>query len=344
MDKLAPGGVRAGGEGGPARSAAMQPHGIMFHHFHGQQPPYGQGSITAAQFADLLHHLGRERILPAAEWLARARADELQPDDLCLTFDDNLRCQFEVALPVLRDLGLTAFWFVPTAVLTGRLERLEIYRAFRVRNFAGVDAYYDAFMKQVRRSPFAAEVQAALQTFDPQNYLSEYPFYSDSDRQYRYVRDRVLGPQRYTDVLERFLAAQRVDVAELARDLWMDDACLCTLHAEGHVVGLHSHTHPTCLAALTQAEQAREYQDNQAYLTNLLGQPPLTMSHPCNSYTTVTLEILRGLGVQMGFRANLAPGDYSLLEIPREDHANIMREMHACASLSSPATSLAMPR
>jgi hypothetical protein len=55
------------------------------------------------------------------------------------------------------------------------------------------------------------------------------------------------------------------------------------------------------------------------------------MSHPCNSYNTTTLEVLRELGITLGFRANMAGGFDSRLERPREDHANLMRTMKLAA-------------
>src|SRR5262245_41086900 len=123
----------------------MPAHGIMFHHFHDGQHPRGQGSISAEQLDQLIRIVGRHRILPAREWLLRARAATLGDDDLCLTFDDTLRCQYDVALPVLSQHGITAFFFIYTSVLDGELERLEIYRRFRTVCFPSVDDFYDAF-------------------------------------------------------------------------------------------------------------------------------------------------------------------------------------------------------
>ena len=60
----------------------------------------------------MLRFVGLRNILPADEWMARATSDRLDENDLCLTFDDALRCQYDVALPVLEKYGLTAFWFV----------------------------------------------------------------------------------------------------------------------------------------------------------------------------------------------------------------------------------------
>lgn len=329
----------------------MPPHGIMFHHFHNDRQdagptrhPAGQGSLSAAAFAEMIQFLEPERILPAREWLARALADTLGETDLCLTFDDNLRCQYDVALPVLRDFGLTGFWFVPTSVMQGNFERLEVYRTFRVKHFDHVDDFYEAFFRAVATSDCARQVEEALERVHPSTFLTEFPFYSEADRRFRYVRDEVLGPQRYNRIMDMMIAAMGVELEELARNLWMDADCLRALHADEHVIGLHTHTHPTRLASLNQHGQLREYRDNHTHLLELLGEPPIAVSHPCNSYSADTLAILRQLGIRLGFRANMALAEHSELECPREDHANVRREMQRCASPYSPATSPVTPR
>src|SRR4051812_1212306 len=103
----------------------------MFHHFHGGAHARGQGAISAQQLDELLDFVGAGRILPALEWQERSTRGTLAPDDLCITFDDALRCQVDIALPVLESRGLTAFWFVYSSVFEGVRERLEIYRHVR---------------------------------------------------------------------------------------------------------------------------------------------------------------------------------------------------------------------
>ena len=307
----------------------MRPYGIMFHHFHDDRHPAGQGSISARQFAELIEHLGRDRILPAGEWLARAVEGTLTSGELCLTFDDTLRCQYDIALPVLRDYDITAFWFVASSVMQGRLERLELYRKFRATAFEHIDEFYEAFGQATHDSPYAAEVRQQLEHFEPSGYLADFAFYTTGDRQFRYVRDELLGPQPYREIMDHMIASRGLELEQLARDLWMGDACVRQLDAAGHLIGLHSHTHPTRLAELDAAAQRQEYQANYDHLTRLLPKPPACMSHPCNSYNDDTLAILRDLGIVLGFRANLADDTNSLLELPRQDHATILAEMLA---------------
>src|SRR5205085_398427 len=109
------------------------------------------------------------------------------------------------------------------------------------------------------------------------------------------------------------------------------DAEVRSLHQSGHVIGLHSHTHPTRLNRLSDEEQRYEYRANHRYLTALLGEEPASVSHPCNSYDERTIQILRSLGIKLGFRANMTAGFDSELELPREDHANLLRQLRMAA-------------
>jgi peptidoglycan/xylan/chitin deacetylase (PgdA/CDA1 family) len=143
--------------------------------------------------------------------------------------------------------------------------------------------------------------------------------------------------------MDGLIASKGIELGQLADGLWMNGAHVRKLNQAGHVIGLHTHTHPTRIAYLTPQDQLHEYQENHARLAALLGEPPVAMSHPCNSYSAETLAILRKLGVKVGFRSNLnGGGSHSELEYPREDHANILREMQGCVSRYSPATSPAM--
>lgn len=302
----------------------------MFHHFHddGRHGP-SQGSIDASRFDAMLRFIGLDRLLPAEEWMTRAAAGSLRPGDLCLTFDDALRCQMDVALPVMRAHGLTAFWFVYTSVIDGVPEPLEIYRHFRSTAYETISEFYAEFTDAAESGPAGAEVRRALADFDPATFLPQFSIYTDEDRRFRFLRDDVLGTARYDATMRALMSSRGFDPASVLDTLWMTDHDLRALANDGHVVGMHSHTHPTRLAELPLAQQRSEYERNSAHLHRALGTPPASVSHPCNSYGPETLDILRSLGVHLGFRANMMQHEYSALEYPREDHALVVRRMQS---------------
>lgn len=305
-------------------------HGIMFHHFHRKGEPHAQGSITADQLEAMISFIGREHILPAKEWYDKALAGTLKPGELCFTLDDNLRCQYDIALPVFAKHGITAFFFIYSAVSKGQLENLEIYRVFRTDYFPDVNAFYDAFERFVTAHFPELKLAEKLSGFVAAEYLRPFPFYSDADRRFRYIRDELLGPERYTHAMDGMIAERNLNKFEMAKALWMDDAQLADLVKQGHLVGLHSFSHPTRLCHLPDAQQAEEYRQNYEHIAQATGVAPVTMSHPCNSYSPQTLALLEGMGIRLGFCSNMGevPGR-GALEFPREDHANIIKRMGA---------------
>jgi hypothetical protein len=60
------------------------------------------------------------------------------------------------------------------------------------------------------------------------------------------------------------------------------------------------------------------------------------MSHPCGSYNNDTLEILKELGIELGFKQimtiepekGMKKINNSFLEIARQDHADIFKRMN----------------
>lgn len=55
---------------------------------------------------------------------------------------------------------------------------------------------------------------------------------------------------------------------------------LLELVRRGHVVGSHSHTHPTYMGKLSRRELDREWGSSRVVLEEILGEPPLTASVP----------------------------------------------------------------
>ena len=313
----------------------MTAHGVMFHHFHDEANYIkSQGSISARELRELLEYYktkGRDnagyKLLPAGEWQRKALENRLQPDEVCLTFDDGLKCQYEVAYPVLKELGLTAFFFIPTQRFLGEAEKLEIYRHFRFACFAEIDDFYQAFFAVLKESKRISDLGQKLRAPECLDYLREFSFYTDNDRLFRYVRDKLLTEAQYHELMAEMMVQRDYDAAETEKKVYLNKEEIWALFAEGNVIGLHSHTHYTSLVDTGYDRQKWEYTTNRWVLQEIIGEPVETVSYPSNSYNDKTLEIMREMGIRLGFRANMEPGFASVLDFPREDHTNIIRRM-----------------
>lgn len=296
----------------------MEPS-IMFHHFHGNVHPAGQGSLSAEGFHDFIQ-LHKEQIVSADEWHERYKKNKLE-DKVCITFDDNLKCQFDIALPVLESLNLKAFWFVYTSPLLGIVEKVELYRYFRTVQYSTVDEFYQAFETAIEGFDFAGQAHSEIKKADFENHLAEWSFYTYGDRKFRYIRDNILGVEKYNLVMEKLIADSGMDIKSIAASLWMSSNDIKTVHGKGHFIGLHSHSHPTRLDRLPDEGIEKEYTTNYNLLSDIIGKDSIfSMSHPCNAYNEHTMDVLNGLGIQIGFRSNNQLTTYTPLQLPRIDH------------------------
>lgn len=306
--------------------SSMSNGGIMFHLFHDSHTHKpGQGSISAEQFQVILEKIGLDCILPAHEWALRAQNGSLKRGDVCLTFDDGLMCQYDIALPVMRKHGLTAFWFVNSFHLVGELKlgQMEIFRRFRNEHFSSIDDFYTEFFPMALSSVYKAAVKRGMDSF-PKDYLSEFKFYSEEDRKYRYLRDKVLKTAQFNQIMHQLMKEKNVTPEELTKDLWLANNHLRVLEKEEHIIGLHSHSHPISMEKLPVEKQRQEYKKNYNIFCGILKQKPFAMAHPCNSYSKETLNILSDLGISLGFRSNAEKKKYNLLELPRKDAVSFL--------------------
>ena len=303
-------------------------HSVMFHHFHNAQHLPSQGSLSSSDFVQMIDWLNiRYSILNASDYKKKFENSTLKGTDICFSFDDALKCQFDIAYPVLERLGIESFFFVYSSVFSNNPDFLEIYRYFRTVCYENIDEFYLDFfgiVKSMDKDKYIVQNAKYLSL----NYLSAFPFYSENDKWFRYIRDNYLIKNQYEDIMSALMIKKDFDVNLAKQKLWMSENDLITLDSSGHRIGLHSYSHPTKMSKLNKSEQKLEYQRNYKHLSELLGKSINAMSHPCGDYSNDTLNILKEIPIDIGFRSNMSIKEIrSPLEIPRDDHANVFKLM-----------------
>ena len=311
-------------------------HGIMFHHFHDNGiHTKGQGSIDKDDFHKMINFIGRNNILDADVFFEKSKNNKLKNNEVCLTFDDGIKCQIDVALPVLEELKIKSFFFVYTSVFSGKPDNLEIFRYFRMNYFKNINEFYESFYKSL---------DLDLKDFFKKNYYkikyrkSKCPFYSIYDIKFRLVRNIFLTKNQYEKIMFSMIDDKKFYYKDFYKKLFFKKSDLQTLDNLGHLIGLHSHNHPTMLEKLNYEEQKNEYEKCISSISNILEKPKNKikyMSHPCGSYNDDTLKILKGLGIELGFKnlmiiekeKKMKKLNNSSLEIARADHSNILKMM-----------------
>ncbi len=302
-------------------------HAIMFHHFHDEFHPKGQGSISSSMFEKILTWLKKNYNLISADlYYKKVLENKLRKEDVCLSFDDALLCQYDIALPILEKNNLKAFFFIYSSPILGEPDFLEIFRYFRCIVYKSIDLFYMDFFNLVEANHKEKYV-IKKKEFSSLDYLKEFPFYTKNDKWFRYLRDIFLGKIKYTKLMKSLMKKKKFNYKKITSKLWMADKHLINLNKRGHIIGLHSYSHPTTMRMLPVYKQYEEYLKNKEHLEKVLEKNSInSMSHPCGSYNKDTLEILKKLNINVGFRSNTSIQTIkSALEIPREDHANLIK-------------------
>ena len=304
------------------------PHGVMFHHFHNEKHPKSQGSISAIQFDNMLTWLtDRKNVLSADEFSYKLKLQKLDNTDICITFDDALLCQYEIALPILKARGIQAYFFIYSSPFHKDPDLLEVFRIFRNSSFGGIDNFYKQFSDTVANNYSQIYSKAEI-NFKKIDYLNEYQFYTENDKWFRFLRDHALCKEQYLDVMNTLMREKNFSVKDAQKTIWITRENLFELANGGHTIGLHSYSHPVSFQLLDKETQELEYQKNFDHLKEITGLSPTSMSHPFGNYNQITLDILKSMKIEIGFRDNSSIKEIrSIYEVPRKDHANILQEM-----------------
>ena len=200
----------------------METLGIMFHHFHNDFHLRSQGSISKKVFNQVLDFLElKYSILDSDVYTEKFINNTLTSKETCITFDDSLRCQYDVALPVLEERGIKAFFFVYSSSLTDSPDMLEIYRYVRNSFFPDIEKFYNHFFNLASKK-YQDKYTKAIESFSKLNYLEAYPFYSKSDKLFRYLRDNILNDGKYKILMEELINDLNFDIRSISNKLWMD--------------------------------------------------------------------------------------------------------------------------
>ena len=304
-------------------------HGIMFHRFKDlKNKNASYGALTSKNLTKLINFIGRKRILNPDEWISKLNKGNLKKKDVCLTFDDGLKSQIKIALPVLEKFNLKAFWFIHCNTLPNNFDKSEIFSILIVMKFKKYKKFIDKFLKYINIDSKIFESKKFKKYYNEETSL--YNFYSKTELKYKFLRDIYYPRKKFENIIENFFQSYKLNVNDFYKNTWLNKNDLISLNKKGHMVGMHSFSHPYRMSSLITKKQKMEYAKNFHYLRVLLKKKPIAMSHPLDSYNKNTLKILKNLGILCGFRSHSKTSkglkiNHSNLEMAREDPVNILK-------------------
>ena len=252
---------------------------IGYHYVAREAPaePRAIFPVTTDGLRTQLELLGRSwEFVSRDELLAAVAGDSTLPERACaVSFDDGLRCQAELALPVLQELGVPAIFFVPgKPVAEGRV--LHVHRVHAIR-----ERIDDAELLELMG---AEDVSADVAR-------EHYRYDTPEAARVKYLLNMVLSVDERERVVGAAFAELVPDEAAFAAALYMSRD---QIRALGSSVGAHSYAHEP-LALLPPDELDRDLDRCTALLEEITGARPRAFSYPHGTPSTVDVATARRL-------------------------------------------------
>ena len=307
-------------------------YGINFHHFHDDKKyQKTQGSISKNQLIKIINYYGVDNILNPNDFIEGINKNKFSKK-VCLTFDDGIKSQYDIALPILEKYKIKAFFFIYTSIFSSSFSRIEIYRYFRENYFHNTNEFYNTFYDELNENlKFFFEKKKKHISFLKKRFL----FWSIDDIKFRLIRDDYLSLNKYDSIMAKLINKKRFNYKKKFTKLHINKSNLKKIHKAGHYIGLHTHSHPTNLNQFNKNYQYKEYKKNRNELSKILkieNKNIFCMSHPSGSFNKTSLEILKKMSIKIGFDSSMLNYKKNLLNksnliVPREDHANVISKL-----------------
>jgi peptidoglycan/xylan/chitin deacetylase (PgdA/CDA1 family) len=194
-------------------------------------------------------------VLPLREALAAIDAGRVPPRAVCITFDDGYRSVHDLALPVLRRLGLPATVFVSSGYVGGRT----------MWNDRIVEAVETLPADELDLAEFGLGVYSLRSVAERTSSLGSLTEAS-----------KYLPPQQRSELVQRLetLVGQGA-----ASELMLSSEMVANLDRHGIEIGAHTVSHPI-LTSLDDVSAMREISASKRDLEAIIGKPVPLFAYP----------------------------------------------------------------
>ena len=227
---------------------------LIYHRVLAAPDPMRDYDVDAATFRAQMAHIGRFfNVLPLSESAVRLSEGTLPAAAVSITFDDGYRDNATVALPILRELGLPATFFISSGYLNG-----------------GV-MWNDAVIEWVRNLPDG--------DIDLTTHGVGIRSLNDAHARATLATD-LLKSLKYLEYSRRISTVEKLTAGcAVPSGLMMQPEEVRLLSRSGMEIGGHTRTHPI-LARLPDEDARGEIEGGKADLEAIIGKPISMFAYP----------------------------------------------------------------
>ena len=300
-------------------------HGILFHQFHSPKLFYqSPGSLDKDTFYKFIK-CNIKKIKNPEEFLYSKSSSKI----FSITFDDGLKSQYKIALDVLENFNIKAFFFIFSESLENKHFTVENIRYFSYKFFKDRDHFYRSFFRTYEEcfsNKLIFDDKFSQHLF--KKYKKQSKYYSKNDIIFKIARDNYINEKNYKKVMLKMFNNKKVDIKLLTKKLYMSKNEIKDISNLGHIVGLHSHSHNHKNHQFSFKEELDDYKKNKKILEKTIKKKIYCLSYPFGNYTINSEKILNKLNIKYAFCKNSVTTNVFKNKnycLPRENISNLLK-------------------
>ena len=246
--------------------------------------------VTPKQFREQLEKLAKLGEFISQEELLKFRDKPLDRNYVLITFDDGLKEQYQLAKPILDEMGIPFIFFINTS----NFEEKQVSLVHKIHLLRS-QISSEELLKELQKS-----CQVTLTPKEKQMAIEHYNYDSEATAELKYLLNlKISVPEQ--KALAEPLFAREFGEEEVVQDLYFDEDMLQELNRQ-QVLASHSHQHVP-LGQLEPEELRGELKRSQVFFKKNFGKPAKIISYPYGSFaasTGISEEVERA-GFKLGF-------------------------------------------
>ncbi|SDL41967.1 Polysaccharide deacetylase [Salinimicrobium catena] len=231
--------------------------------------------LTPAQFRKQLEELSRHGEFISLEKLLEFQHRPLDRNYILISFDDGLKEQYELAKPILDEMGVPAAFFINTSNFKEKIVSL-VHKIHLLRS-------------EISSHEILSELQkkgtAPLSEKEKTLAITHYNYDEAETALLKYLLNfKMVLPEQQAFIDPLF--EQIFDEHQVNSALYMDKEMLQALHGQGYL-GSHSHRHLP-LGQVDPEVLQEELKNTQDFFRSNFGKPSAAISYPYGSFEAST--------------------------------------------------------
>lgn len=273
-------------------------------HYIDKEDKYKKGiyPVSPKRFSNQLDVLAKNfHFISQKDLLEAVEGNKKLPIRSCLiTFDDGLRCQFEKALPILREKNIPAAFFVCSMPYLEN-KACFIHKVHWLRANLSPKKFQSLIEDKIKKI-LGRDIGFYLTKVNIQRASTRYRYDDPGEAFLKYLLNLILSIPEREEIIDSIFSSQIKDEKEFVKNIYFSESQLKDLYKLGYL-GMHSYDHRP-LAILKENELKNNLHKNKSHLESLVNGNIFSVSYPHGSKPEIskkTIEMCKKLGLKLGF-------------------------------------------